>query len=470
MKLLENIYRRSPIPLQTLFLNLKAVELYFERYGRKFRKLFDEFNKNQWRTAAEMESYQDEQLRRIVKHAYENVPYYSDLMRSLKLHPNDIKSKADLPKLPTLTKDDIRRNAARLLSTTYPKALLRHGHTSGTTGSPLDFHYDIHTCVVHHAADWRYKGLAGFTYGEPYASLLGRVTVPTSQTRPPFWRRNYINNQLFLSSFHLKKENLPFYFEELHSTGTRAIEAYPSTAYILALYLLTKRQTFPLKCIFTSSETLFDYQREAIEAAFECKIFDAYGMSERVMFATECSEHRGHHLNLDYGITEFLDSKKQPVSAGTVGTIVATSLHNFAMPFIRYETSDASSPMAQTCPCGRGFPLMHSVTTKQESIVTLPDGRLISPSVLTHPFKPMHNIAESQIIQEKVDELLVKVVKRPNYSDADEAALLAGFKERIGEDIRVRISYVNEIPRTANAKFKWVISRITPNFQSKVEV
>jgi phenylacetate-CoA ligase len=82
----------------------------------------------------------------------------------------------------------------------------------------------------------------------------------------------------------------------------------------------------------------------------------------------------------------------------------------------------------------------------------------------------MHNIAESQIIQEKVDELLVKVVRRANYSDADEAILLAGFKERIGEDVKVHISYVDEIPRTANAKFKWVISRIPPNFQSKVQV
>src|SRR5262249_51783967 len=388
MNVLENIYRRSPIALQTVFLNLKAIELYFERYGRKFRRLFDDFDKNQWRSRAELESYQDDRLRRVIRHAYETVPYYSELMRSLRLHPDDIKSKADLPKLPTLTKEDIRNNAERLLSSAYPKALLRHGHTSGTTGSPLDFHYDIHTCVVHHVADWRYKQMAGFTRGEPYAPLLGRVIVPMMQPRPPFWRRNYVNNQLFLSSFHLKKENLPFYLDALHAQGIRAIEAYPSTAYILALYLRSAGQTFPLKCVFTSSETLFDYQREAIEAAFECKIFDAYGMSERVVFATECAEHNGHHLNADYGITEFLDDRKMPVPAGRVGTIVATSLHNLAMPFIRYETSDASSPMAGPCPCGRGFPMMHTVTTKQESIVTLPDGRLISPSVLTHPFKP----------------------------------------------------------------------------------
>src|SRR5262249_41300608 len=98
MKAFENIYRLSPIPLQTLFLNLKAIELYFERYGRKFRKIFEEFDKNQWLTRSELDSYQDEHLRRIVNYAYETVPYYSEKMRSLKLHPDDIKSKADLPK------------------------------------------------------------------------------------------------------------------------------------------------------------------------------------------------------------------------------------------------------------------------------------------------------------------------------------------------------------------------------------
>src|SRR5688572_19566584 len=107
MSILEAIYQRSPVPLQTLFINAKAAELYLERYGRKFRNLYDEFDRNQWLSAAELEAYQDGRLRKLIKHAYETVPYYSDLMRSLKLQPNDIRGKADLPKLPMLTKDNI---------------------------------------------------------------------------------------------------------------------------------------------------------------------------------------------------------------------------------------------------------------------------------------------------------------------------------------------------------------------------
>ena len=69
-------------------------------------------------------------------------------------------------------------------------------------------------------------------------------------------------------------------------------------------------------------------------------------------------------------------------------------------------------------------------------------------------------------LRERVDELLVKIVKRPAYSAADETMLISGFNDRLGADVKIRILYVDEIPRTANAKFKWVISNIRPNFES----
>lgn len=461
---LEAIYHKGPIVLQTILLNAKALELYLERYGRKFWMLYEEFDRNQWLSRTELEAYQDERLRILIEHAYRNVPYYNELMNTLKLLPSDFKTSADLYKIPILRKEDIRKHSARLTSRRYPKLLLRHGHTSGTTGSPLDFYYDIRTCVVHHAADWRQKYWAGLEFGQSYASLLGRVIVPISQQRPPFWRQNYLNRQLFLSSFHLKDTNMPFYFEKLDASKIRFIEGYPSTMYIMALYLLKNSQTFPMRAVLTTSETLFDYQREAIEAAFACKIFDHYGMAERVVFAAECDRHGGHHLNSDYGITEFLDAKNEPVGAGRVGKIVATSLHNFAMPFIRYETNDASVLSGTSCSCGRGFPMMESVATKCESIVTLPDGRLISPSVLTHPFKPMYCIKESQILQERSDELIVRIVRNDGYTDRDEKTLVSAFRERLGDEISIKVRYVDAIERTANAKFKWVVSKIPPQF------
>lgn len=464
MGYLEDIYNKSPIFLQTFVLNTKALELYLERYGRKFWKLFNEFDKNQRLSDSEIAAYQDEKLRVLVKYAYQKVPYYNRIMKGLRVYPEDIKAVNDLHKLPLLTKDDIRVNYKQLISSDFKWVFLRHGHTSGTTGSPLDICYDIKTCVMHQVADWRQKIWAGMEYGQPYASLQGRVIVPIHQARPPFWRMNHINKQLFLSSFHLTEKNIPFYFGKLEEAGIKAIEGYPSTIYILALYLIKHRATFPIKTVLTSSETLFDYQRDAIEKAFSCKIFDFYGMAERVVFATECDHHEGHHLNQDYGITEFLNSNNEPVERGKLGRIVATSLHNLAMPLIRYVTNDSSSLKEKICSCGRAFPLMDEVATKNESIITLPDGRLISPSILTHPFKPMRTIVESQIIQQECDQLVIRVVRAVNYSAEDERRLIKAFHERLGSEINVNIEYVDFIERSESGKFRWVISKIKPEF------
>jgi phenylacetate-CoA ligase len=465
MGYLENIYNKSPIFLQTLLLNGKAFELYLERYGKKFWELSNEFDKNQWLSNSEIEEYQNEKLRNLVRHSYDSVPYYRETMKLKRISPDDIKTVKDLYKLPILTKDDIKLHYSRLISDKVTKIQLRHGHTSGTTGSPLNISYDVKTCVVHHVADWRQKYWAGLKYGESYASIQGRVIVPLSQKSPPFWRKNYVNNQLFLSAFHLKKGNISYYFEELEKRNISVIEGYPSNLFILAKYLNENGKTFPLKAVLTSSETLFDYQRENIEKAFCCKIFDFYGMAERAVFATECEKHEGHHLNSDYGITEFLDSNNEPVGNGKLGKLIATGIHNMAMPLIRYQTNDSCYLKEDHCSCGRCFPLMADVATKNESIITLPDGRLISPSVLTHPFKPMNNIVESQIVQKEINRLIIRIVTTDGFQKRDEELLLSAFKERLGNEITIAIEYTDSIGKTDGGKFKWVISNIKPEFK-----
>ena len=464
MGLIENVYNGSPVFFQNLMLNIKALDLYIERYGKKFDVLYDEFRRNEYLSQPDIEDYQTTRLKELVSHAYDTVPYYRESFDKIKLSPRDIKSLDDINKIPILKKDHIKANFSKLISTSVNKKKLKHGHTSGTTGTPLNLRYDIQTCVVHHVADWRQKAWAGLNRGEPYASIQGRVICPINQTEPPFWRKNHINNQLFLSSFHLKKENIPFYFEKLSKDNIKFIEGYPSTVYTLASYLNSTGQTFKIKAVLTSSETLFDFQREAVEKAFCCRVFDFYGMAERAVYASECDHHEGHHLNSDYGITQFVNEKGEPVPPGSMGRIVATSLHNFGFPLIRYQTNDSCSLKNRMCSCGRCFPLMEDVATKDEAIVTLPDGRWVSPSVLTHPFKPMENIIESQIIQEDLHNIRIKIVKNNTYGKKDEKLLLDAFQLRIGQNVNFKIEYVNEIARTKNGKFKWVISNITPKF------
>ncbi len=462
----EKLYAAVPPFVQSLLVTSYAVSIHLERYGEQFRRQLEELEKTQWFSPEELVEYQNRKLRALVGHAYLTVPYYRWVMQKRNLTPADIRTGEDLHKLPVLTKTEVRKHQKHLLSSAYRKGQLIHGHTSGTTGSPLEFYWDKQMCVFNNAAFWRQARWAGLNPGDRFAVALGRTIAPTTQKKPPFWRMNYLHNQLWISSFHLSEGNLRHYIDKLQKFQPLALECYPSTAYIIARYLESRNETFPVKAVLTSSETLFPFQREVIEKSFDCRVYDYYGLAERVVFASECDRHEGRHLNMEYGICEILDGDNNPLEGKKEGYVVGTSLHNYAMPFIRYRTSDLSAMKKKNCSCGRALPLIEDITTKAEDIIVTPTGNFISPSILTHPFKPMKTIRMSQIVQDKIDHILIKVVPEPEYSRKDASMLLMEFRKRVGPRVHVDLEEVPDIPRMASGKFKWVISKIPMQFQA----
>ncbi len=459
-KLSDILYDIIPAPLQNLAVSYYGLKLYRREYGPRFREKLEEFEKMQWWSLEQLREYQEQRLGLLIGHCFENVPYYRDIMKQRRLTPDDIRRVGDLDKLPLLTRDDVRNNYDRLIARNFKRSQLIHGHTSGTTGSPLQFYYDGNVCRIKNVFDWRQKRWAGLNPGDRIAFFLGRIIVPLRKSTPPFWRMNYVLNHMFYSSFHLSADNFDAYLRQLKKFCPTAIEGYPSTIYLMARLLLAHGEKLPLKAALTSSETLFKYQRETIEKAFECSLFDFYGLAERTVFASECDAHEGRHLNLDFGITEILNSNDQAVAPGHLGFIVATGLHNYAMPLIRYRLNDVTTLKEKDCFCGRAFPLMEDITTKAEDIITTKDGRFISSSILTHPFKPLHSIAESQIIQEDREHIIVKIVRFPTFTDHDSRYLIDELRKRLGKEMSIVIEFTNSIPRTASGKFRWVISKV----------
>jgi phenylacetate-CoA ligase len=457
MSMAEDLYQRSPRWAQTVLMNLRAVGIQRERYGPVFRRIRDEWEESQWWDTARMREWQDAQLRDMVRYCHDRIPYYRRKFSELRIDPLGIAGVADLPRLPLLTKEDVKRAGKDIMA---PGVKLIHGHTSGTTGTPLSLWYDQLTCIVNNVADWRQKGWAGLRPGDWCGVFLGRVIVPTRQTRPPFWRNNYLHKHLWFSAFHMSDENLPAYVGEIRRRGLQFLEGYPSTLFILARHLNKSGVKLPMRAVFTSSETLHRIQREAMAEAFQCPVFDFYGHAERCIFAGECGESDGKHLCEEYGVTEVVDDRGQPVPIGESGWLVGTSLWNRGMPLLRYRTSDISSILEGSCPCGRKLRRMAAVSTKAEDIVVTPDGRFVSPSVLTHPFKPYDQILKSQLIQDAPDRLLVKIVPSSAFGAEQKAGLLRALQERVGDRMRLDLEVVDDIPPERSGKFRWVISRV----------
>lgn len=472
-KLLKDLYDKCPFALQNAVLTGYSALLHRERYGVGFVRSRELLEESQWYSAQELAAYQDQQLRHLVRHAYETVPYYRRVFDDRCLKPADFKSHQDLIKLPLLTRKDVQANFEDLRSRAFSRGQLKLGHTSGTTGSPLELYYDakvIHMTYALMDRQYRWAGVRLWRLGDPIAVLRGNVIVPVTRRKPPFWRHNYFHNQLLLSSFHLSQENLPHYLRELKRFAPVVMDGYPSTMYLLARYLQSIGQTFPVRAVITGSETLYDFQRKAIEQAFACRVFDYFAAAERVIFATECDRHDGHHIAMEYGITEVLNDKHLPSPPGKSGMLVGTSLHNYGMPLLRYVTNDISALKAQPCACGRLLALMEDVSTKAEDILALKDGRMISPSVLTHPFKPMHCVEESQIVQEDYDRIRIRIVPNAQYRPADAQYLIREFKARLGDDMQIEIEVVEKLPRTKSGKFKWVISEVDKGIKVPTDV
>jgi phenylacetate-CoA ligase len=458
MSFADQVYQSAPGWMQSVLLNGHALRLHRQRFGPAFRTMFAEWDASQWWDRNRLRAQQDDRVRALVRFAGGRVPFYGRRWADHGVNVGQVQGVADLAVLPTIDKAEIRRAGRDMFS--VPPEQLTYGHTSGTTGSPLRLRYDRDMVIANNVADWRQKRWGGLELGDWCAIFLGRVVVRVEEQRPPFWRANHIQKQLWCSSFHLSEEKLPLYVAELRRRAIPFIEGYPSTLYILASYLLRRGERLTLRGAFTSSETLHAVQREAIEEAFGCPVFDFYGHAERVIFAGECDQHGGKHLSDEYGVTELLDDDGQPVPEGQPGMLTGTTLWNRGMPLIRYRTGDVSARSTSACRCGRGLGKLADVATKAEDIVVTPDGRYLSPSVLTHPFKPINNLLKSQIIQDASDHVLIKVQPTQGWSDADRTLLEAGLRPRLGPAMHIEIRLVDEIPVERSGKFRWVICEL----------
>lgn len=456
----KSIYRRLPGALRNLAATYYAIRTYRTKYGPYFREYFGRLKEHERLTGEEVGEIQLRKLGALVDHASRNVPYYRSLFRERGLATSDIAALSDLRKIPLLNKEVVRTSPGDFLPEGADTHGMVHVHTSGTTGKPLDLLQSPELFQKEYATWWFHRSWAGVRLGDRTATLAGHPVAPVDQKRPPFWIRNYRENQLLFSSYHMSWENLPHYAGALERFRPEFVHGYPSSVYLVALHLNDVGMTSVRpKAVFTSSETIFEYQRTEIERAFGCRVFCYYGNVERAGYIGECEEGRLHVLP-EHSIIEFLGDDGEPVAAGAPGRVVSTNIDNLSMPLLRYVTGDVAVPLPEDerCPCGRPGRLVESVTGRVEDYVVTPDGTLVGR--LDHILKGVSHVKEAQIYQPSRDRIVVRIVKDDGYLSEDERALLANSRERLGATIGITFEYVDHIERTSTGKFRFIVSDV----------
>ncbi|MBN1453175.1 MAG: phenylacetate--CoA ligase family protein [Anaerolineales bacterium] len=459
--LLDRIYAKSPIWFQNTGISAYGLIWRHRRFGGEFPRYVTQFADRERFSLEEWRDYQTRQLRALLLNAHQYVPYYTALFARLGLSKSDLEhfTLGDLPELPILEKEHIHSHPELFISKNIRTRHLNKYYTSGTTGTPLTIWRTADTDRKNQALyEIRVRRWAGVNQTMSRAMIGGRIVVPRANARPPFWRYNAVERQLYLSAFHISPPNVPDYVEALNRFRPDYMVGYASSQYFLARMIMTSGlAVHQPKAVLTSSEKLTDEMRETISRVYHCPVFDGYSGVEACCHLSEC-EHHTLHESPDMGIIELLDDSGQHAAADEYGEIIATGLLNFDQPLIRYRTGDLAIRVdGNHCACGRQMPIYRELVGRLEDTVVSADGREM---VRFHGiFVGLLHVREGQIIQKTLTDFLVRLVVTEQFGDSDKAEIHHRFETRLGP-VHVEFEFVNQIERTLRGKFRAVISHV----------
>jgi phenylacetate-CoA ligase len=459
---MERIYAASPVWLQQVGINVYGLFRKRRRLGPVFEQTWRAYAQRESWPADRMQEYVEAQLRAQVQRAYREVPLYRQAFRKYGVSDEVIDrfTLADLPKLPFLEKSVVRANPAALLTEKAARNPPQEFSTSGTTGTPIRVYWDTgchqHNLGVREARSYRW---AGVSIRQSRAGIGGRLVVPRAHSRPPFWRYNRWEQQLYLSAFHISPANVRDYVAALNRFKPVTMTGYASANFFLARLIgELGLEVHSPRAIITESERLEPHMRAALETVFGARAYEEYGSVENCALATECERGR-LHVHVDFGYVEILRPDGQPAAPGEIGEMFLTGFANTNQIFIRYRIGDLAAWATDPCPCGRStLPVLGDLAGRLEDTVITGDGREVWG--LFRVFYDLPGVAEGQVVQEALDRFVVNVVPTASYSESDVDAIRARMVARLGLEINVEIRKLDAIPREPNGKVRAVISRV----------
>lgn len=435
------IYYHLPDVLKNIVVSstafIKARQKYGEIYNATYKFLYST-DINEQKVQA------DKELHIFLENIKKNNNFYAI--------PNDL----DIYKIPIIDKETVIKNYSRIISG-KPFFIAK---TSGTTGQPLAVPYSREAYQREYAFWWYHRSFGNIKRGDKVATFAGHKVCDVNKDSPPFWAYNYFENQLIFSSYHLSKKNIGFYIKKLNDFKPVLIHGYPSSIYLIAHYILENsiKLDFTPKMIITASETLLDFQRDAIEKAFGCKCYIWYGNTELCGHITECIYGK-LHIQPYHSFVRIVNNNGEDVSSGEEGFLVGTNFSNYIFPLINYNTKDVVKlSQLQDCKCLKGGQIIDYIIGRVEDYIVLPNGRWIGR--LDHLFKSARYVRNAQIEQKKLGEIIIRIEREPGYSTETEKKILEEARGRLGSEVAITFDYVNEIPKDKNGKFKFIVQNM----------
>jgi phenylacetate-CoA ligase len=398
------------------------------------------------------------QLDILLKHAYATVPYYRERWSGI-YDPAAPLTPERFSRLPVLTRSALQQNFERLKSRA---PLPEHGppgetRSSGSTGMPVRV---LKTSLD----DLIWQGIMLREHLWRRRDLAGKLAVIRRSTR----QQEVLGWDAVLDAIAAtgRAVLLPI-GTEIASQLAWLVEqqpdyllTYPSNAAALARLALERGVRLPrLREVMTLGEVVTPELRALCRQAWDVPVVDAYSAQEVGYLGLQCPGYEHYHVQAECAVVEILDTRGKPCTAGQAGLVVATPLHGFAMPLVRYVVGDYAEA-GGPCPCGRGLPVLNRVMGRTRNTLVLETGERYWPFFGTHRFTDIAPVLQHQFVQKSFGVIEARLVTARPLTAGEERQFERHVQSRLPVPFELKLVYVREIPRSASGKYEDFMSEI----------
>ena len=378
----------------------------------------------------------------LFKSVFKYSKFYKNLYQQYGITHSSIKDISDLNKLPIINKIDVRSNIHSINQGF--KCVQSIGYTSGTTGTPLNLYRSSFNVLTEQAYLRNYRSGYNYQLGNPLLSIRGALDKNSA------YRFNKSSNILYISSHNINSNTIDFYYNLIKKFSPIAVEAFPSLLYKFCIELKKKGAQLTIPISFTSSEMLYDFQRDFIEPFLQTKIHDWYGNGERTIGLVQNTFNQYYPLPL-YSINEFFPSH-----------VISTSLTNKSFPLIRYQVDDVVKLNSSDFFKNIVSPDIHSIQGRAGINIDLRDGS--SVACIDHSFKGIPFLEMAQVHQYSIAAPLeIKLVVSSGFDDSHLNILRTKFSNMVGKETDFYITYssLKDLTFSNSQKFSLVIKHFS---------
>lgn len=418
-----------------------------------------QLEQSQWWTADQLRAQQFRQLHALLTHAWESIPFYHERLKAAGFDPRTVVTPETFSRLPLLQRSQVQTAGEALLSLRMPNehGKVHEGKTSGSTGRPLKYFGSQYSQFVWQALTLRdhlwhrrdFKGkLAVLRVGTRNGALnnWGPPADLVFETGPAAALE--IGTSIDIQARWLQEQE-PDY-----------LLSYPSNILGLANHCLEKGIKLQhLREVRTLGEAQRPELRAVCQQAWGAPVVDMYSANEIGYIALQCPDHEHYHVQSESVLVEILMEDGTPCQPGEIGKMVVTSLHNYAMPLIRYELGDYAEA-GEPCSCGRGLPVIKRILGRQRNLIVLPDGKQHWPSMGYSKWIGIAPIEQIQLVQRSSYQFEVRLVMPRPLTPDEQKRMIPILQESLGYAFQISFSYHDELHRSASGKFEDFISEV----------